>query len=104
VDRSLEPGDQILALFRDYLKRRRLQVTQALWEQNQDYLRRGIKAGLLTLIFGPSAGDEVMARGDPQVQKATGLFSDVDSLPKPPRRMLDYVTHRDRYLSRQASH
>ena len=92
VDRSFEPGEQILALFRDYLQRRRLPVPQASWEQNQDYLRRGIKAGLLTLIFGLSAGDEVMTRSDPQVQEAAKVFSDVDSLLKPP------------YLSRQESH
>jgi hypothetical protein len=92
VDRSFEPGEQILAFFRDCLKRGRSQVTQASWEQNQAYLRRGIRAGLLTLIFGLSAGDEVMVRGDPQVQEAARLFFDVDSLLKPP------------YLSRQASH
>jgi carboxyl-terminal processing protease len=80
VDRSFEPDAQILALFQDYLKHSRLQVPQESWEQNQDYLKRGIKAGLLTLIFGLSAGDQVMTRGDPQVQKALGLFPEIPTI------------------------
>jgi hypothetical protein len=84
VDRSFEPDAQILGLFRDYLIRNRIHVAEEYWSKNQGYLKLGIKAGLLTLIFGLSAGDEVTTRGDPQVQKAAGLFPEIPSVLKPP--------------------
>ena len=84
VDRSFEPDAQILGLFRDYLVRKRLQVPEESWSQNEDYLKLRIKTGLLNLIFGLSVGDELETRSDPQVQKAITLFPEIPSVLKPP--------------------
>lgn len=90
VDRSFEPDAQILALFRDYLLRNHIHVAEEDWLQNQDYLKLGIKTGLLTLVFGLSAGDEVRTRGDIQVQGAISLFEEISSILGP--RMRDAGT------------
>jgi carboxyl-terminal processing protease len=84
VDRSFEPDAQILGLFRDYLVRNRIRMPEELSAQEQDFLKLRIKAGLLTLIFGLSVGDELQIRSDPQVQRAVKLFPDVRSLLKAP--------------------
>jgi hypothetical protein len=103
VDRSFEPDAQILGLFRDYLVRKRLGVPEESWSQNQDYLKLRIKTGLINLIFGLSAGDEVETRGDLQVQKAIALFPDIRSLLKPPMSHAETGDSPQSNISQEAS-
>ncbi len=84
VDRSFQPGTQVLEKFRQYLTRHRIRVPEEYWGQDQEYLKLRIKAEVLNLVFGLTLGDEVETRGDPQVQKAVELFPEIPELLNPP--------------------
>lgn len=90
VERSFEPDAKVLDDFRSFLGEQRIRVPEEYWTLDQDYLKLKIKAELFNLIFGLAVGDEVETRGDPQVQKAAGLFAKLPGLlnpraPQPPR-------------------
>jgi len=84
VERTFEPDAQVLDEFRSYLGQQRIRVPEEYWVQDQDYLKLKIKAEVFNLIFGLAVGDEIETRGDPQVQKAAGLFPRIPTLLKPP--------------------
>jgi carboxyl-terminal processing protease len=90
VNQSFAPDAPVLDLFRDYLGQQRIRVPEEYWAQDQDYLKLRIKAEVFNLVFGLAFGDEVETRGDPQVQKAAGLFLKIPVLLRPttaqPRR------------------
>jgi carboxyl-terminal processing protease len=84
VARTFEPDAEVLDEFRSYLGQQRIRVPEEYWTQDQDYLKLRIKAEVFSLVFGLAFGDEVETRGDPQVQKAAGLFPRIPTLLKPP--------------------
>jgi hypothetical protein len=90
VNQSFAPDAPVLDLFRDYLGQQRIRVPEEYWTQDQDYLKLRIKAEVFNLVFGLAFGDEVETRGDPQVQKAAGLFLKIPVFLRPttaqPRR------------------
>jgi carboxyl-terminal processing protease len=87
VTRSFEPDLRVLDLFREYLRLNQVRVPEEYWTQDQDYLKLKIKAEVINLVFGLAVGDEIETRGDPQVQKAAGLFAKLPRLlnPRPPQ-------------------
>ncbi len=90
VERTFEPDAKVLDEFRKFLGEQRIRVPEEYWTQDQDYLKLKIKAEVFNLVFGLAVGDEIETRGDPQVQKAAGLFAKVHVLLNPratqPRR------------------
>jgi carboxyl-terminal processing protease len=90
VERSFEPDAKVLDEFRKFLGEQGIRVPEEYWTEDQDYLKLKIKAEVFNLVFGLTVGDEIEARGDPQVQKAAGLFAKAPVLLKPratqPRR------------------
>ncbi|MBZ5516498.1 MAG: S41 family peptidase [Acidobacteriia bacterium] len=83
ITESFEPDAQVLAQFREYLEQGRVRVPDEYWGPDQDYLKLRIKVELFDLVFGLAVGDEVEARGDPQVQSASTLFPEIPLLLKP---------------------
>jgi hypothetical protein len=96
VKPSFAPDVRVLDLFRDYLGQQRIRVPEEYWAQDQDYLKLRIKAEVFSLVFGLAFGDEVETRGDPQVQKAAGLFPRIPTLLKPPTARPTGVRNRRR--------
>jgi hypothetical protein len=74
----------MLGDFKEFLGRGGVRTPEDYWDKDQDYLRLRIKAELLSLVSGLSAGEEVETKGDPQVQKAASLFSHIPQILKGP--------------------
>jgi carboxyl-terminal processing protease len=83
--RSLEPDAAMLQDFKGFLSREGVRTPEEYWDKDQDYLKLRIKVELLGLVSGLSSGEEVETKGDPQVQKAAGLFSQIPRILKGPR-------------------
>jgi carboxyl-terminal processing protease len=84
ANRSLEPDAAMLEDFKEFLGRGGVRTPEEYWDKDQDYLRLRIKAELLNLVSGLSTGEEVETKGDPQVQKAASLFSQIPKILKGP--------------------
>jgi carboxyl-terminal processing protease len=95
VERSFEPDAKVLDEFRKFLGEQGIRVPEEYWTEDQDYLKLKIKAEVFNLVFGLAVGDEIETRGDPQVQKAAGLFAKVPVLlkPRPPQPASPRVKH-----------
>jgi carboxyl-terminal processing protease len=86
ANRSFEPDAAMLADFKEFLSREGVRTPEQYWDNDQLYLKLRIKAELLTLVSGLSSGEEVETKGDPQVQQAASLFSQVPQILKGPGR------------------
>jgi carboxyl-terminal processing protease len=86
ANRSFEPDASMLEDFKAFLSRGGVRTPEEYWDKDQDYLRLRIKVELLNLVSGLSSGEEVETRGDPQVQKAASLFSQIPEILKGPRK------------------
>jgi carboxyl-terminal processing protease len=84
ANRSFEPDAAMLEDFKDFLSRGGIRTPEEYWGKDQDYLTLRIKVELTNLISGLSSGDEVETKGDPQVQKAASLFSQIPEILKGP--------------------
>jgi len=82
ANRSYEPDTAMLGDFKEFLSREGLRTPEEYWDNDQVYLRLRIKVELLSLVSGLSAGEEVETKGDPQVQKAASLFSQIPRILK----------------------
>jgi carboxyl-terminal processing protease len=82
ANRSFEPDAAMLGDFKEFLKRGGVRTPEEYWDKDQDYLRLRIKVELLNLVSGLSSGEEVETKGDPQVQKAASLFSQIPRILK----------------------
>jgi hypothetical protein len=80
VDKSFEPTATMLEDFKVFLSGGGVRTPEEYWAKDQDYLRLRIKVELLSLVFGLSTGEEVETKGDPQVQKAVSLFSQIPGI------------------------
>jgi hypothetical protein len=74
----------MLGDFKEFLNRGGVRTPQEYWDKDQDYLRLRIKVELFNLVSGLSAGEEVETKGDPQVQKAASLVSQIPKILKGP--------------------
>jgi hypothetical protein len=70
--------------FREFLSRGGVQTPEEFWDKDEDYLRLRIKVELLNLVYGLSSGEEVETKGDPQVQQAASLISQIPKILKGP--------------------
>jgi carboxyl-terminal processing protease len=84
ANRSFEPDAAMLGDFKEFLNRGGVRTPEEYWDKDQDYLRLRIKVELFNLVSGLSAGEEVETKGDPQVQKAASLFSQIPKILKGP--------------------
>ena len=82
VKEDFKTSRKALEDFKGFLTRGGVLVPDEYWSHDQDYLKLRIKVELTNLVFGLSRGDEVETRGDPQVQKAAGLFARVPEILK----------------------
>jgi carboxyl-terminal processing protease len=84
ANRSFEPDAAMLEDFKDLLRQAGVRTPEEYWDKDQDYLKLRIKVELLNLVSGLASGEEVETKGDPQVQKAVSLFSQVPRILKGP--------------------
>jgi carboxyl-terminal processing protease len=86
ANRSFEPDDAMLQDFKEFVRRQGVRTPEEYWDKDQDYLKLRIKVELLSLVSGLSRGEEAETKGDPQVQKAASLFSQIPRTLKGPKR------------------
>ena len=79
-----EPDAAMLEDFKGFLHREGVRTPEEFWDKDQDHLKLKIKVELLSLVSGLASGEEVQTKGDPQVQKAAGLFSQIPKILKGP--------------------
>ncbi len=84
ANRSFEPDAAMLGDFKEFLTQGGVRTPEEFWGKDQDYVRLRIKVELLNLVSGLSSGEEVETKGDPQVQKAASLFSQIPQILKGP--------------------
>jgi carboxyl-terminal processing protease len=84
ANRSFDPDAAMLEDFKEFLRRGGIRTPEEYWDKDQDYLKLRIKVELTNLVSGLSSGDEVDTKGDPQVQKAASLFSQIPQILKGP--------------------
>jgi carboxyl-terminal processing protease len=72
--------DAVLAEFREFLKSKNIDVTDANINANLDWVKESIKSDLFTSQFGQIEGQKVRAEWDPQIIKAIGYLPQAQSL------------------------
>jgi carboxyl-terminal processing protease len=85
IPRSFQPDDQTLGDFQDFLHQSGVRAPENYWQHDRDYLKLRIRTELMNLVYGLARGDEVAAKGDPQVQGAVALLPRTAELLKPSR-------------------
>jgi carboxyl-terminal processing protease len=83
ITKSFEPDDLTIAEFRDFLARNSIRAPEEFWGKDREYLKLRIKVEAFDLVFGLDAGNQVQTLGDPQVQKAEKLLSEVPAILSP---------------------
>jgi carboxyl-terminal processing protease len=69
-----EVTPEILEDFKATLEHNGVRAPDEYWLKDQDLLKLRIKVELTNLVFGLERGNELDTQGDPQVQRAAGLF------------------------------
>ncbi len=79
---SFQTTPAVLEDFREYLARHQIRAPEEYWSKDLDYLKLRIKSELFNLVFGLARGDEVITKGDAQVERAASLFPKVPQILK----------------------
>ncbi len=79
------PPDDLLETFRQWLIAEQLATVEELdevfaKEEARDFAKRQIHADIMNSAFGTEASHRVLAKGDPQIQAALGLFDEATQM------------------------
>ncbi len=80
IPKDFVVDDAIMAQFREFLKSKKIEVSDADIAANLDWVKESIKAELFTSQFGQMQGQVVRAEWDPQIQKALTFMPQAQSL------------------------
>jgi carboxyl-terminal processing protease len=80
VDKNFTVDDAVLTQFKDFLKSRKIDYTDADIATNIDWVKESIKADLFTSQFGQTDGMKVRATWDPQINKAVSFMPQAQAL------------------------
>ncbi len=80
VDKGFVVDDAILTQFKDFLKEKKIEYTDADLTANLDWVKESIKSDLFTSQFGQFEGLKVRAQWDPQINKAVGYMPQAQAL------------------------
>jgi carboxyl-terminal processing protease len=82
--RTLAPGyvvdDAMLAEFKEHLRTHKVKIDEAAWEKDKEFLRAMIRFEIDVDLFSVAEARKNLARIDPQLQYALGLFSEAERL------------------------
>src|SRR5579871_6125540 len=87
VSRDFKLDDAALNDFREYLKKDKIPFTEDDLKENHDYLALGIRANLISAIYGRGEGDRIYINNDPWVKSAIDAIPQADELAKKVRRI-----------------
>jgi carboxyl-terminal processing protease len=80
VPKDFTVDDAVLSQFKDFLKLKKIDVSDADIAANLDWVKESIKSDLFTSQFGQVEGQKVRAEWDPQIQKALGFLPQAQAL------------------------
>jgi carboxyl-terminal processing protease len=82
--RTLAPDytvdDAMLAEFKDHLKQHKVKIDEAAWEKDKEFLRAMIRFEIDVDLFSVADARKNLAKIDPQLQHALGLFAEAERL------------------------
>ncbi len=82
--RELAPGfdltEAMVAEFRAHVEKAGVKVDEADWQKDADFIRAMIRLEIDTDLFGVAVAAEGLAKSDPQLRYAVGLFSEAQQL------------------------
>ena len=80
VAKDFVVDDAVLGQFREFMKSKNVDVTDADIAANADWVKESIKSDLFTSQYGQIEGQKVRAQWDPQIQKALGFMPQAQAL------------------------
>ena len=82
--RALAPDfvvdDAMLAEFKEHLRQHKVKIDEAAWEKDKEFLRAMIRFEIDVDLFSVAEARKNLARVDPQLQYALGLFPEAERL------------------------
>jgi carboxyl-terminal processing protease len=82
--RTLAPDfvvdDAMLGEFKDHLRQQKVRIDEAAWEKDKEFLRAMIRFEIDVDLFSVAEARKNLARVDPQLQHALGLFPEAERL------------------------
>jgi carboxyl-terminal processing protease len=72
--------DAMLAEFKEHLRKQKMKIDEASWEKDKEFLRAMIRFEIDVDLFSVAEARRNLARVDPQLQHALGLFAEAEKL------------------------
>jgi hypothetical protein len=72
--------DAMLAEFKEHVKSTGMKIDEAAWQQDLPFIRAMVRFEIDSDLFGIAVASENLAKVDPQLQFALGLFNEADQL------------------------
>jgi carboxyl-terminal processing protease len=94
--RQFEVDDAVLKDFREYLDSIKITAAEDDFQQNLDFVKRGIKAELFTRVFGVLEGYKIRAEGDDQIARALEVMPEARSMLIKTKEILADINDRKR--------
>jgi carboxyl-terminal processing protease len=80
VPRDFAATDEVIGLFRGFLREAGFRAPEAEWRRAEPWIRQRIQAEVLTLGYGMQAGEQVETIADPQVRAAVAALESASKL------------------------
>jgi carboxyl-terminal processing protease len=72
--------DAMLAEFKEHLRKQKVKIDEAAWEKDKEFLRAMIRFEIDVDLFSVAGARKNLAKNDPQLQYALGLFPEAEKL------------------------
>jgi carboxyl-terminal processing protease len=72
--------DEMLAEFKEHLRKQKVKIDEAAWEKDKEFLRAMIRFEIDVDLFSVAEARKNLAKIDPQLQHALGLFAEAEKL------------------------
>ena len=77
---EFDVSDEMLAEFKQHVMKTGLKVDEAAWQQDLPFIKAMVRLEIDSDLFGVAVASENLAKVDPQLQFAVGLFSEAEQL------------------------
>jgi len=77
---EFDVSDEMLAEFKQHVMKTGLKVDEAAWQQDLPFIKAMVRFEIDSDLFGVAVASENLAKVDPQLQFAVGLFSEAEQL------------------------
>jgi carboxyl-terminal processing protease len=82
INHDFQVDDQVLADFKDFLNKDKIEFTEKEWADNINQIKGNIKQEVFSTVWGADAGYRISIANDPQVQKGLEMLPKAEALLK----------------------